>query len=110
MVLEGVGVFMSRKEVEPSYGQEGYNLREDGFIHKAAPAFGVLVSRWSIESHTFVVALTMEDVAWMTILPLFGEANVLGCKVTLLMWRREKKFSTPWIKCNEKNIQFTPKL
>lgn len=43
----------------------------------------LLVSRWSTESYTFVTVwgkftLTLEDVASLTMLPLFGEANAMG--------------------------------
>lgn len=42
-----------------------------------------LVSHWSTESHTFIVALgefgpTLKDVSGLTMLPLFGDVHVTG--------------------------------
>lgn len=54
----------------------------------------LLVSRWSVESHTFVAAwgklgLTLEEVLNLMALPLYKEANAMGL---ILEGEEEDKF------------------
>lgn len=83
MVQDGLRVSRNLEEVEPSWGQEGYNLWEADLVDEEPPGFRASGSRWSIESHTSIsvlgeFTLTLEDVVELTLLPSFEEANMIG--------------------------------
>lgn len=59
------------------------NLSKTLFINRSPMDLEFLISRWSVESHTFVTAWgefypTLEDVAMLTGLPLLGGSE--GCR------------------------------
>lgn len=58
------------------------NLSKNLFINRSPMDLEFFISRWSIESHTFVTSWgefcpTLEDVVVLTGLPLFGEAKTI---------------------------------
>lgn len=56
-------------------------------VERSSEDFEFLMLRWSIETHTFVASWgefgpTLEDVVALTLLPLFGDAQVAHFKLT----------------------------
>lgn len=81
VVPEAVGVSRGLKEVGLGWGEDSYLWREAGLVGETTPNLELLVSgAWS---HILLLLprgfhLTLEDVARLTQLSLFGEVNAMG--------------------------------
>lgn len=75
----GVGILGGFEEVELGWWEEGNNLHEVGLADKTT----LRLETWCpVKALNCTLSLlpgeltpTLEDVAWLTLLPLFGEAN-----------------------------------